>query len=79
MPEPEAEEYPYGTQIELTSEQVEEMGLKCAVGDEVMLSGKAKVVAQSEYGEGQAGHITLQLTDVDVKKESESAETILYG
>jgi hypothetical protein len=75
--------YPYGLEIRLDDDAIEKLGLGDGlnVGDEVMITAKAKVTGKSGYetlvGDAE-NSIDLQITDMDVTGESSKASKTLY-
>ena len=80
----EPPEYPYGLEIEVTDEKVALLNLqKCKIGEEVLITAKAKVSRINELqrelsdgGEDASVRVSLQITDMDVNKESNDADRV---
>lgn len=66
--------YPYGSRIHLNQNEIDKLDVgECKVGDEVMITAKAKVVEKSEYEteKNKRMHIEFQLTSMAVTKGSD--------
>ena len=85
QPALEREQYPYGLCIHLDDEMYKrlEVGDTPKVGDEFMILAKATVKEVRKEMNNQADDtsMTLQITDMDMKKEKEKKDTAteLYG
>jgi hypothetical protein len=77
--------YPYGLRIHIDSESYEKLGLKdCQVGEKVMLAGMGMIMsvnAEEMNGDEKEYSVSIQITELDVKKEKseKSAESVIYG
>ena len=74
--------YPYGTSLELRNEMIEDMGVEAlSVGDIVEVRGFAFVERKSEHqdGDGSEKNMSLQLTQLKVRREESDRAETLYG
>lgn len=85
-PEPAEPRYPWGTQIDLKDELVEQLGLgSLALGEEVQIRAVAVMTARRENSSESEGHsysekcVTLQLTKIGVSAPGPDHATALYG
>lgn len=77
-------EYPYGLRIDLRNESLEKLGIQTlpAVGDEMMVMAKVKVVSvgshSSEEGKEQR-NVDLQITEMELAAPAKDAAQTLFG
>lgn len=74
--------YPWGTRIHLEDDVIEQLGVEAlAVGDTVVVVAIAEVKSKSEYAddENTSRSLTLQLTDMEVKRQDPDTAEQLYG
>ena len=75
--------YPYGLEINLDDDAIDKLGLGdgLSVGDEVMITAKAKVTRKSGYetlvGDAE-NSVALQITDMEVSGDSSKTTKTLY-
>jgi hypothetical protein len=71
----EHDEYPYGTRIDLNKDTLEKLKIKTlpAVGDEIMIECKAKVIAvrESASQHDTSRSVELQITDMDLELDED--------
>lgn len=85
--EEEDSHYPWGTSITLRDELIEALGLsECKAGEEVMIKAKAFVISKRVSTEASVGSeeekdatIEIQLTSIEIGKESPDVVNTLYG
>lgn len=69
------EEYPYGTRIDLNKESLDKLGIKTlpAVGSEIMIECKVKVIAVRESASERdtSRSVELQITDMDLELDED--------
>lgn len=73
--------YPWGTRIHLNQEELDKIDVEgCKVGDEVMITCKAKVASRSEHETEKETdkHVEFQITDMAVDKGQPSRADKLY-
>ncbi|UPY96261.1 capsid staple protein [Pectobacterium sp. 21LCBS03] len=78
------DEYPWGLHITLNDDVIKKLGMTVPkVGDELMVTAKAKVLSTStrEDGDESKSTVELQITDIGIGSEGEkpSAAMVLYG
>lgn len=78
--------YPYGLKLHICDDTFKKLELKDApkVGEVFMIIGKAVVQdvhMEQEFDEQKEYSFSLQLTDMDIKKEEQKKDpsTVLYG
>lgn len=74
--------YPYGFALHVNDDLIDELGLEgVQLGDELRIEGKVKVTSVSAHEEsnGKSQHLTLQITDVGMRSDSQSDHAgVLY-
>ena len=79
----DGEHYPYGTSLSFENELVEQLGIESLiVGDIVEVKAYAFVNGKSEYSSTDNDgdkNISIQLTSVSVRRESDDKASQLYG
>lgn len=78
----DGDHYPWGTSLRFEGEMIEELGMgSLAVGDVVEVRGFAFVDSTSERSdtEGTDKSLSLQLTSMKMKRETEDRAVQLYG
>lgn len=74
----EPDEYPYGTRLDLNKDTLEKLKIKTlpAVGDEIMIECKAKVIAVRESANERdtSRSVELQITDMDLELDSDEVD-----
>ncbi len=73
---PKQDPYPYGLRLELNQEVIEKLGIDLpAVGEELEIRAIAKVTSchASEGESGKYASCSVQITDMEVKGESDVA------
>lgn len=78
------DEYPWGLHITLNDDVIKKLAMAVPkVGDEVMVTAKAKVLSTStrEDGDESKSTVELQITDIGIGAEGDkpSAASVLYG
>jgi len=74
--------YPYGTSLSFDNDMIDELGMgSLAVGDVVEVRGFAFVDRKNEHSntEGSEKNINLQLTTVQIRRETDDRVKQLYG
>ena len=72
------DQYPYGTRIDLNKESLDKLGIKTlpAVGTELMIECKVKVIAVRESASERDTNrsIELQITDMDLELDEDEVK-----
>jgi len=74
--------YPYGTSISLENDLIDDLNAgSLAVGDVVEIRGYAFVDSKSEHSdkEGSNKDIRLQLTSINLNRETDDRIKVMYG
>jgi hypothetical protein len=75
-------DYPWGTQIRMSDDMIDELGIgELSPGDVVRVSGFAFVESKSEHADKESSekNMSLQMTFLKVKREEDDRAKQLYG